>query len=159
MNLALVMLLGGLWHGASWNFVIWGGFHGGMLALERLAGKDSLYRRLPGWLRTAVTFVLVCLSWVFFRAEDLPTAATYLASMFGVGSPAGAAGLLPGIMYHPYSLLCLFLAALLVWTRPDSITFTRRVSAAKAAYCLAAFLVAVVVLTTQEYNPFIYFIF
>ena len=47
VNLMTVMLLGGLWHGASWNFVIWGAIHGGMLAFERAQGKDSLYRRLP----------------------------------------------------------------------------------------------------------------
>ena len=43
----LVMLIGGLWHGASWNFVIWGAIHGFMLAFERLQGKQSYYRRLP----------------------------------------------------------------------------------------------------------------
>src|SRR6266566_1124109 len=51
MNLMTVMLLGGLWHGASWNFVIWGGIHGGMLAFERAQGKNSPYRRLPGPVR------------------------------------------------------------------------------------------------------------
>jgi len=47
INLALVMLLGGLWHGASWNFVVWGAIHGAMLAFERYQGKDSFYRALP----------------------------------------------------------------------------------------------------------------
>ena len=82
VNLATVMLLGGLWHGASWNFVIWGGLHGGMLALERAAGKDSFYRRLPKPLRIGITFVLVLITWVFFRAEDLSAAFRYLENMF-----------------------------------------------------------------------------
>ena len=70
VNLMLVMLIGGLWHGAQWTFVVWGAIHGGMLMLERLMGKDSFYHRLPGWLRMAVTFVIVLITWVFFRAEN-----------------------------------------------------------------------------------------
>ena len=58
-NLLATMVLGGLWHGASWNFIIWGAIHGGMLACERLLGKDSLYARLPGPLKTAITFVKI----------------------------------------------------------------------------------------------------
>src|SRR3954467_1707343 len=83
INLMAVMLLGGLWHGASWNFVLWGAIHGGMLAFERAQGKASVYRRLPRPVRVAITFFVVCLSWVFFRAKTLPEAIRYLASMFG----------------------------------------------------------------------------
>ncbi|MDQ3815591.1 MAG: membrane-bound O-acyltransferase family protein, partial [Armatimonadota bacterium] len=55
INLMLTMLIGGLWHGASWNFLIWGGIQGGVLAFERRQGKDSLYRHLPRPLRVALT--------------------------------------------------------------------------------------------------------
>jgi alginate O-acetyltransferase complex protein AlgI len=74
-NLMLTMLLGGLWHGASWNFVIWGALHGGYLVFERL-----VLNRIPGWqsaavsmrlLRWFVTFHMVCFAWIFFRANDL----------------------------------------------------------------------------------------
>ncbi len=81
VNLATVMVLGGLWHGASWNFVIWGSIHGGWLAFERMSGKDSFYRHLPQPLRILITFVIVCVAWVFFRAADLPAALRYLQSM------------------------------------------------------------------------------
>ncbi len=83
VNLAVVMLLGGLWHGAAWNFVIWGGMHGLLLAGERLRGKIFPYRWLPKAGRRGVTFVVVLITWVFFRAEDLPSAVLYLRSMFG----------------------------------------------------------------------------
>lgn len=65
-NLMLTMLLGGLWHGASWNFVIWGGYHGALLALERALGLGE-----PRWrlLRAPITFALVMIGWVFFRAQ------------------------------------------------------------------------------------------
>ncbi|MCF6287196.1 MAG: membrane-bound O-acyltransferase family protein, partial [Candidatus Hydrogenedentes bacterium] len=83
-NLALVMLIGGLWHGASWNFVIWGGIHGAMLALERLQGKANVYRHLPHGLRVLLTFAIVSLAWVFFRATTLPDAWDYLSALFGI---------------------------------------------------------------------------
>src|SRR5207247_652723 len=62
-NLMLTMLLGGLWHGASWNFVIWGGYHGALLSAERVYGME---RRGP--LHAVSTFALVMIDWVFFRA-------------------------------------------------------------------------------------------
>ena len=92
LNLALVMLLGGLWHGASWNFLIWGAIHGSLLAFERMMGKDSLYRQLPRFLRIAITFVIVLFAWVFFRAADLPSALGYCATMLGLGGASETAG-------------------------------------------------------------------
>ncbi len=82
INLMITMLLGGLWHGASWNFVVWGGLQGLMLAVSKatLPLRDRVAARLgvPGWLvygvRVLVTFQLVCLSWVFFRARTLSDA-------------------------------------------------------------------------------------
>jgi alginate O-acetyltransferase complex protein AlgI len=70
VNLFLTMLLGGLWHGAGWNWVIWGALHGTVLAVERAFGIESMKskNRVLGILRWAVTFHLVCLSWVFFRS-------------------------------------------------------------------------------------------
>ena len=102
VNLAVVMLLGGLWHGASWNFVIWGGIHGGMLVLERAQGKNAFYRRMPGPCRVAMTFFIVLMAWVFFRTADLPAALGYLGSLFGLATVQDGAGLLGGILYQPY---------------------------------------------------------
>jgi len=73
-NLMLTMMLGGLWHGAAWTFLIWGGIHGGALSAERwLSGRFDT-SRVPTWLAWLVTFHVVCLAWVFFRAPDLGTA-------------------------------------------------------------------------------------
>ena len=75
VNLMLTMLLGGLWHGAAWTFVLWGAFHGVWLALHRLVTETFPGRpRTPRWLRVVVTFHLVCLGWVLFRAGS-PTVA------------------------------------------------------------------------------------
>src|SRR4030042_1206926 len=78
VNLMVVMLLGGLWHGASWNFVIWGGIHGLLLTIERLNGEKPLYHRLPSALRMIITFVIILFTWVFFRADTLPRAVGYI---------------------------------------------------------------------------------
>ena len=159
LNLALVMLLGGLWHGASWNFVIWGALHGGLLAFERAFGKRPLYFALPAPLRTGLTFVLVLFTWVFFRAKDLQAAVVYCATMLGFHTPEGPASLLSGIIAKPYYLGTVMLCALVVWTCPQTWDWSRRLGPGKAATALALFLLAVTVLTTQAYNPFIYFIF
>jgi D-alanyl-lipoteichoic acid acyltransferase DltB (MBOAT superfamily) len=82
VNLMITMLLGGLWHGASWNFVVWGGLQGVMLAAskatlparDRLVARLGLPRPVVFAVRMLVTFHLVCLSWVFFRAHTLPDA-------------------------------------------------------------------------------------
>lgn len=95
VNLFLTMLLGGLWHGASWTFVIWGGLHGIYLAIHKfvLGGKAvnlAWPRTIGGWLidvlKIFAVFHLVCLSWVFFRAPDFASAVTYLTGIFSFDS-------------------------------------------------------------------------
>ncbi len=159
VNLALVMLLGGMWHGAAWNFIMWGAIHGGMLAFERLQGKDSPYRRLPNAVRIVITFLIVTFAWVFFRAQDIRSAFAYLANMFGMGSVQDGSGLLSGLIYQPYYLLSFLLAGGVVWLAPQTWDFTRRLTPLRAAWCMFMFVLSLVVLTTQTFNPFIYFIF
>ena len=158
-NLIITMLLGGLWHGASMNFVIWGAMHGGMLAFERGQGRESFYHRLPRPLRVAVTFVIVLFGWVFFRASDLPRAGAYFGSMFGVHDAHPGAELISGIVYQPYYLLSVALAAVVVWAGRQTWDWTQRMTLPKTAICFGLGWVALIVLATQEYNPFIYFIF
>jgi alginate O-acetyltransferase complex protein AlgI len=159
INLALVMLLGGLWHGAAWNFVIWGGIHGCLLAFERLRGKESFYERLPRPLRIGITFLIVLLAWVFFRAPDLTSAVNYLASMFGLRQVTEAAGLPGGIIYRPYYLVMFCAAAVITWCGRQTWDWTRAITWRKALIIVGLLGLSVVVLATQAYNPFIYFIF
>lgn len=91
INLFVTMLLGGLWHGASWHFVAWGGLHACFLAIEHLLRRllwDATWASL--WparaAATLLTFALVCLAWVFFRAGDLLTGIKMLCTMLGGGS-------------------------------------------------------------------------
>ena len=159
VNLLLVMLLGGLWHGAAWTFVIWGGLHGTLLALERARGKTALYRRLPRPIRVGATFMLVSIGWVFFRADDLGEALRYLHSMLGLSTVEPSRAVLAGIMYQPYLAGTVAAAALVTWSCPQTWDWTRRLTAARAGLVVAALVVALALLSTQAYNPFIYFIF
>ena len=159
INLLLVMLIGGLWHGASWNFVIWGLLHGGMLALERVRGKESVYHKLPRAMRIAVTFFIVCLGWVFFRADTLPQAMGYLASLFGAAEVSAGSRLIAESMYTRYHVLTFLIAVLVVWKGPEAWTFTRALSLRRAALVMGMLAVAVVMMWSQAENPFLYFRF
>ncbi len=79
------MLLGGLWHGAKWNFVVWGAYHGALLAFERWRGKTSLYSQLAAlscaWASRSCSMLF---SWVLFRADNLTLAGRYFGAMFGL---------------------------------------------------------------------------
>ena len=83
-NLMITMVLGGLWHGAAWTFVLWGAFHGTGLAAERAIGGRIL---LPRWLKWLVFFHLIVFSWVLFRSQSLELAAAFL-SQLAVPGPA-----------------------------------------------------------------------
>jgi alginate O-acetyltransferase complex protein AlgI len=77
-NLMLTMVLGGLWHGAAWTFVLWGAFHGTMLIVEHALGGRL---RAPGWLRWLVTFNLVVFGWILFRSQSIALAGTFLSRL------------------------------------------------------------------------------
>ncbi len=101
VNLTATMLLGGLWHGASWRFVVWGALHGAYLVMERIA-RDLFRARglsMPVWslpLLAMLTFLLVCLTWVFFRASSFAVAWNLIQAMLWLsdGIQSGAAPLL-----------------------------------------------------------------
>lgn len=122
VNLALTMLLGGLWHGANWTFVVWGGLHGAYLIGHRLLGEaydalgvveGSTFRRLMSLAGLPATFLLVLVTWVFFRASGFGAAWDMLAAM--VGASAHGNG---GVQFRLYELGIVMAGALLVWTEP-----------------------------------------
>jgi alginate O-acetyltransferase complex protein AlgI len=159
VNLLTVMLIGGLWHGASWTFLAWGAIHGVLLAFERMQGKAAPYGRLPAPMRVAITFAIVLVSWVFFRAASLSSALDYLAAMAGLSEPQAGAQLLSGIVYQPYYLGTMLLAGIITWTCPQTWDWTRTITVPKAVVTASLFILAMVALTTQAFNPFIYFFF
>lgn len=157
-NLLLVMLIGGLWHGAQWTFVIWGGLHGLVLALERWARG---WWRLPvpravGWVATTL---VVLSGWVFFRAPDLESALAYLGAMFGRSGGTPAATVLGVVLESPTSLVKISSCAAVAWLLPNSGQFLRTVTAGKVVLGFLLLFVSVRVMALQGFNPFLYFQF
>jgi alginate O-acetyltransferase complex protein AlgI len=159
LNLALVMLLGGLWHGANWTFVVWGAFHGSLLAFERWRGKTSAYSVLPHAARVGVTFVLVLFSWVLFRAPTLGQAIAYFGAMFGASPSGSPSALLAAEIYTPYHLAIFVLCSILSFQPVESEDWLQNVTWAKGLALAPLFLLAIGVMFTQTFNPFLYFQF
>jgi alginate O-acetyltransferase complex protein AlgI len=107
INLMLTMALGGLWHGAAWNFVAWGAFQGTGLSAEH-AIDGRLGRIFPGWLRWFVTFNLIVLGWILFRSTDLTVFGDYMSALVRSGPATlysvpvvGAIALVVGLQLLP----------------------------------------------------------
>jgi alginate O-acetyltransferase complex protein AlgI len=163
-NLMLTMLLGGLWHGASWNFVIWGGLHGLYLVVHKafVTWRGGTRETLPktaankvgAAISCAFTFGLVCVTWVFFRAQTLEAAGVILKKMF-LWTELGAAIANPWL----FVVIAVVLAAHIVATffHPSRIWHRTPLVLKSAAW--TAFVVTVALFTPFDPQPFIYFQF
>jgi alginate O-acetyltransferase complex protein AlgI len=154
INLFLTMLLGGLWHGANWTFVIWGAWHGGILAIERYSTERWGPLRWPRGLLIGKTMLLVIVGWVLFRAVDMNAAVRMLKGMLGFQGLAFT----PAVQWQvvPDRLGVLILSIVLIYAMP----WLRRNSGAGARYLLIPlFLWAVATLSSQSFTPFLYFQF
>jgi alginate O-acetyltransferase complex protein AlgI len=159
-NLMVTMLLGGLWHGAQWTFVAWGGCHGVLLCVERLLGvghERSAPRGLVALARIVVTFVLVSLAWVLFRSPSFAVATSVYRALV-----AGGSG--PPLLEGWQSVLAAGVVAfgalrLLLDRRPSGLTWPRLRPLVQAGV-LAGLLLALELLSWPGLSPtFIYFKF
>jgi alginate O-acetyltransferase complex protein AlgI len=164
-NLMLTMLLGGLWHGAGWNFVIWGGLHGLALVVHREWAQRVPPRSAPGLgasplrgagvvLATLVTFWFVCLCWIFFRAGSLPTALTVVRGYVLFDSP----GTLSIGRAFPWIFLGL---VALHWTSYRKVLgrWWEPLPSWGFAAVYGSLVALMLPLVAQDYTPFIYFQF
>ena len=155
-NLFLTMLLGGLWHGAAWNFVLWGGYHGALLAVERRTAGRPLYVRLPRPLRVLLTFVLVAIGWALFRADGADGITRIFAGLFG-GHGGGA---LPQPAAHQQEAWTgLLLGASIAWLAPPARDAVDRGRMWFDLLLLGCFVLALAQLSDRQFSPFIYFQF
>jgi alginate O-acetyltransferase complex protein AlgI len=159
-NLLLVMLLGGLWHGAQWTFVAWGLWHGVLLVAERCLGGRSAYAGLPRLLRVMLTFGLVMVGWVFFRAPTLTAAVDYLRALVQFAPAEGApAQWLGAELYTLPHALVLLLGLVFVWSRRRAHDWSEQLTPRRAALCVGLLLLSLGVLSAHKANPFLYFQF
>ena len=162
-NLFVVWLLTGLWHGASWNFVLWGLYYFVLLMLEKLFLLDA-FKRLPRALCRAYTLLAVVFGWLIFYFQDFGAGRTYFAAMFGGGNACGFwnAGARLDIVSSLGLLILLCVAATPYPRRLFYCFWEKHDGAARAlsvALCAAGFVLSLAYLVNSSYNPFLYFQF
>jgi len=165
-NLMVTMLLGGLWHGASWNFVIWGGLHGLYLAghkFLRRGQKVGMEKRPSGWgewgrflVGVLCTFHLVCLAWIFFRAETLAGAWDFLTGIFTNGFVFDFAFRAPVVFFY---LALVLLVDLGCWWRGRETPVTSSCRPGFRGLVYGAMLFIILFIGEPNGEPFIYFQF
>jgi alginate O-acetyltransferase complex protein AlgI len=169
LNLYIVFFCTGLWHGASWNFVIWGLIHGTFIVVERL-GLNRLLSKTFGFVQHLYTLLVVLVAWVFFRIDDLATALNYTKTLFGCSVPT-----MPNVYFYRYftfDFIFIFIIALLGTTKVFELLNNRiNKLAQKSIFVLHAkhtlitvglILVLFIIinqLVIGSYNPFIYYRF
>jgi alginate O-acetyltransferase complex protein AlgI len=158
-NLMAVMVIGGLWHGAQWTFVVWGAIHGLMLAWERLIARRGWFTGVPRPFKMVATFAILLITWVFFRAENFDVAWRYLGAMFGHEQIVATAPLLEARLLSDFNVLQLLLAGIVAFTLPNTQTILHVFKPSKAVMGLGLFLLAVAVMFARGYSPFLYFQF
>jgi D-alanyl-lipoteichoic acid acyltransferase DltB (MBOAT superfamily) len=164
LNLMITMLLGGLWHGASLKFIIWGGLHGAGLVVNKI--WNSLFRGMKRAgvagriISVLVTFHFVSFCWIFFRAPDLASVGTMLDQIFGSFSPGSYMTVLPAYT----NAMILIIAGYLIHFLPESIKESYRglfINVHVAVQMAVVLVIAVLLyqMRTTDVLPFIYFRF
>lgn len=179
-NLIVTMLLGGLWHGAGWTFVLWGGLHGMYLSINHWWRK--LKTPFPGWVAWTITFLAVIFSWVFFRAATLSDGVKMIAIMSGFygfvlpGEPAGRLAFLsnfgirlqrwPNLDYLPLLgnsklLAIMFLIGLIFWVKllPNTQEVMEKMQPTWWWACIVGTMTSICLLSLNKVSEFLYFQF
>ena len=158
VNLLIVFILCGLWHGAAWTFVAWGLYHGILRMAERLL-KTKFRFELKGIWGQAITFILVLIGWVFFRSADFRQAFDYLGAMFGAGT--GEALSYYTLGYYADTLTIVAGAAGLVLAVVPFNRIRKKLTGGVlyGIASLAILVLALIFLSDASFNPFIYFRF
>ena len=161
-NLLIVFLVTGLWHGASWHFVVWGLFHGFFIVVERI-GLGSKMKTVWKPLQHAYTLLVVLVGWVFFRADGLQEALLYLQRMFVYTS--GDLALSSYLDFFFFDAKTLFFTLIaIVFSIPPHVYAPATLSLPKVSYLRQAYFIILLTLSliyvgANAYNPFIYFRF
>jgi alginate O-acetyltransferase complex protein AlgI len=157
-NILIVWILTGIWHGASWNFVLWGLYFGMILIFEKWVGL-KLLSNSPRWVRHVYALVLILVGWVLFAFDELPLVSMYLSAMIGLNG-------LPlwdnGTLYYAYTnaiLLLLLVIASLPWKMMPQSDGSSLRPILSFVWCGMLFFLSVSYLVDATFNPFLYFRF
>ena len=157
INLALTMLLGGLWHGANWTFIAWGAYQGFWLAFERMTNKQPLYAQAPKPLRVSITFVITMFGWILFRAENWDQLVRMSQAFLGM---SGGIIQMPDLYVDRMVGTFLLLAGLLVFFAPNTQELVPRTRWWWwPTFAAASFALAVGHMFFEAWRPFLYFQF
>ncbi|NRB05160.1 MAG: MBOAT family protein [Rhodobacteraceae bacterium] len=158
INLTLTMVLGGLWHGANWTFIVWGAWHGLWLAIERALGAKTRGSVWPKPLAWVMTMIIVMLGWVVFRAQSLGEAMNVYLGMAGVNGWSISASM--GWQIQPTEMAALLIGFILSVAGREIAQALRTLPAMVRGTGQAALLgVACLALVAQTHSPFLYFQF
>ncbi len=161
-NIFIVWMLTGLWHGASWNFVLWGLYFGVLLIIERLFMQKVL-DKLPKFLQTAYTFILVVFGWVLFEMTDMASLGSFFGVLFGAKGTGFADHY--AIFTLLNNLVLFILCAIGSTTLVDKLTvkmsrkFHQATAIALPILQTVLLLISIAFLVNATYNPFLYFNF
>ncbi len=158
LNLLIVWMLTGLWHGASWNFILWGLYYGLLLIWEKYVWSKL---KVPGFVTRLFTIVLIIIGWVIFSSDTVPQIAATLASMFGHAKLGFIDGTARYYLSTNWKLLLLELVfsmplVRVVYKKCTQYAVTRVLV---LVFALVLLYVCTAYLVTQNYNPFLYFRF
>lgn len=161
-NILIVWMLTGFWHGAAWNFMLWGLYYGLLLLAEKLFLAPKL-EKLPAKAQQAYCFILVLFGWVLFFSPTLKDAFVYIGNMFGIGGSGFIDS--TGLYYLAQNLILLIICALCstpwLWKKFRRFTLQKGKypSVAAAVIYTAIFIFSIAYLVNATYNPFLYFRF
>ena len=164
LHLWIVFLATGLWHGASWNFIIWGIWHGFFIFVERLIRNKGIQLPFPTGVKWIYTMSVVLIGWVFFRAENLEYAIKYLGVMFGMVSPQNVGFTLAWYLNKKVIFIIIVAVFASIPYKNIPCIFNCRISpnlkiVAKNILTFFLLILSIMFVMTSTYNPFIYFRF
>lgn len=162
-NLWIVFLMSGLWHGASWTFVIWGAYHGLFLILDKMFMLKFL-KKIGGFASTVLTFLVVMIGWVLFRSDTIAFAVTYIGKLF---SFTGAQDFLPMPAFTimlVFSVIFAFFSSFKYGNKIKDFFFNKETYTIKQNICLSLMAIVLLFLSisfvvSSDFNPFIYYRF
>jgi len=164
LNLSCVFLLTGLWHGANWTFLVWGGYHGALLVIERLTGLGTIAAPRLVWLRRTITFALVCIGWAIFRASDIGQAWTVVRAMVvptGIKVPVTVTETISTqrLVWFIAGLTVVFLPTAARFGHQISTGYGRARSALRVGVLVSMAPLACMYALSSSFSPFLYFQF